>query len=101
FEWERFRRDTLRFMAAYDVIVCPAAEDCAPPRGHTSAREYIYTLPFSLTGYPVAVVRSGTSAEGMPLGVQIAARPWHDHVALAAATVIEQALGGWQMADVA
>ena len=98
FEWERFRRDMLRFIEAYDVIVCPTADDAAPTHGPVDTQTYAYTLPFSLTGWPVAVVRAGTSADGMPLGVQVTARPWHDHVALAAAAAIEAALGGWQLA---
>jgi amidase len=58
--------------------------------------EFIYTLPFSLTGYPCVVVRAGTSPEGLPIGVQVVAGPWRDDVALAAAQHIETALGGWR-----
>ena len=43
--------------------------------------------PFSLTGWPVAVVRAGT-ADGLPVGVQIAAQPWREDVALALAARI-------------
>jgi amidase len=42
------------------------------------------------------VVRAGTSPEGLPIGVQLIARPWHDHVALAAARHLQRALGGWR-----
>jgi len=52
-------------------------------------------MPFNITGWPATVVRAGTSPEGLPIGVQIAAKPWHDHVTLAAAKLIEQ-LGGWK-----
>ena len=37
-----------------------------------------------------------TGAEGMPIGVQLVARPWREDVALAAAAVVEAASGGWQ-----
>jgi len=47
------------------------------------------------------VVRCGTAADGMPIGVQVVARPWRDDVALAAAGVLERALGGWQRAGLA
>jgi amidase len=95
FEWDRLRRDFLGFMRTYDAILCPVA---AGPAGFGAAGEvdFIYTLPFSLTGYPVVAVRAGTSPEGLPIGVQIAARPWRDDVALAIASHIEGALGGWQ-----
>jgi amidase len=96
FEWDRLRRDFLGFMRRFDLMVCPAAGE---PAGFGAAgeMEFIYTLPFSLTGYPCVVVRAGTSAEGLPIGVQLAARPWCDDVALAAAGCIESALGGWQL----
>ena len=99
FEWDRLRRAFLGFMNDVDVIVCPAAGDAAPRAGESSDADFIYTLPFSLTGYPCVVVRAGTSADGLPLGVQIVARQWSDHVALAAARVIEQASGGWKRAQ--
>jgi amidase len=51
-------------------------------------------LPYSLTGNPVAVVRAGTE-EGLPIGVQVIARNWEDATALAAAAIIERALGPW------
>lgn len=87
-------------MQRFDVIVCPVAEGVAPLHGEPITGEtYIYQLPYSLTGYPVAVVRAGTSAEGLPIGVQIVARPWHDHVALAAALAIEAAFDAWPAPD--
>ena len=45
---------------------------------------------------PGAVVRAGTSSEGLPVGVQLVAPPWREEVALAAAAAIETALGGWR-----
>ena len=96
FEWDRLRRAFLGFMAEVDVIVCPAASTAAPLAADYTAADFVHTLPYSLTGYPCVVVRAGASTDGLPLGVQIVARPWCDHVALAAAQVIERALGGWQ-----
>ncbi len=95
FRWDRFRRALIAFIGEYDAILTPAAEK--PAMHHDADGGWIpYTLPYSLTGYPCAVVRAGTSPEGMPIGVQIAARPWREDVALALAQVIEQACGGWQ-----
>jgi amidase len=100
FEWERFRASMLRFMADYDVIVCPAAADVAPPHREITGDDFVYTLPYSLTGYPVVVVPCGESG-GMPVGMQVVAAPWRDDVALAAAAAIERALGGGRIAEVA
>lgn len=95
FLWDRFRRALIGFMAEHDLILTPAAELPATPHGDHPGR-IPYTLPYSLTGYPCVVVRGGTSPEGMPIGVQVVARPWRDDVALAAAGALERELGGWQ-----
>jgi amidase len=95
FVWDRFRRALTSFMADYDVIVTPAAELPATPHGESSGR-ISYTLPYSLVGWPCVVVRGGTSPEGMPIGVQVVARPWREDVALAVAHHLEVELGGWQ-----
>jgi amidase len=95
FSWDRFRRALIDFMADYDVIVTPAAERPATPHG-TDGGGIPYTLPYSLTGWPCVVVRAGTSPEGLPIAVQIVARPWRDDLALAVAQQIERGLGGWQ-----
>jgi amidase len=51
-----------------------------------------YTTPHSLTGWPAATGPAGSSPEGLPICVQLVARPWRDDVALAAALAIERAL---------
>jgi amidase len=46
-------------------------------------------MTHNLTGWPAAVVRCGTSKEGLPIGVQIAANPWREDITLAIARVLE------------
>ncbi len=95
FEWDLFRRKVLAFMQHWDVILTPAAEH--PAHEHGSPEAAIpYTLTYSLTGYPAGVVRAGTSAEGLPIGVQVVGRPWRDDVVLAVMNYLEESLGGWQ-----
>ncbi|MGA8924444.1 MAG: amidase family protein, partial [Candidatus Dormiibacterota bacterium] len=100
--WDGFRTAMLQFMARFDIVVTPVAPDVAPQyRAKTvPAHEFSYTIPFSLSGNPCVVVRAGSSPEGLPIGVQVVARNWHDDVALRAARRIEQALGGWRPASV-
>ncbi|MEW6505328.1 MAG: amidase [Chloroflexota bacterium] len=95
FLWDRLRRAMIAFMADHDLILTPAAELPAQPHGQPEGR-IPYTLPYSLTGYPAVVVRCATSPEGLPIGVQVVARPWREDVTLAAARLLEQTLGGWQ-----
>ncbi len=96
FEWDRLRRAFAGFMADVDVIVCPVGSDVASKSLAYSEADYVHTLPYSLTGYPCVIVRAATSNEGLPIGVQIVARPWCDHVALVCARMVERELGGWQ-----
>jgi amidase len=53
-------------------------------------------MAYNVAGWPAAVVRCGESANGLPIGVQIAAAPWREDIALAAALRLERELGGWQ-----
>jgi amidase len=93
--WDSFRSAMLQFMTRYDAILCPVDPHPAPRHDEDDPGRFAYTLGFSLSGWPCAVVRAGTSAEGMPIGVQIAARPWSDRVALSVARHIERHVGGW------
>ena len=97
-QWDAFRSAMLSFMKRYDVVVCPV---CAfPGMVHGSTYDLLeafsYTMTYNLTGWPGAVVRAGTSPEGLPIGVQVVARPWREDVALAVAQFLEGALGGFQ-----
>jgi len=53
------------------------------------------TAVFNLVGVPVTQVPLGLNPEGLPLGVQVAAAPDRDHVAIATALALERAFGGW------
>ncbi len=90
---DRFRDRMFAFAGHYDAILSPVAARPAVPHG-TSIQEdvfrgYSYTMTHNLTGWPAAVVRCGTSREGLPIGIQIAAHPWREDVALALARAIE------------
>jgi amidase len=89
-------------MKRYDVILCPVDPHPALPHGDTMRSDFptygvtAYTKPFSMAGWPSVVVRVGTSPEGIPIGVQVAAAPWQDLVALMVAQVIERGFRGWR-----
>ena len=97
-EWDRFRSAMLSFLEHYDLILCPVNAYPAMKHGDTVDKSlaFSYTRVFNLTGWPGVVVRCGTSPEGLPIGVQVVARPWCEDVALAVAQHLESALGGWQ-----
>jgi amidase len=90
----------LTFADRDDVILSPVFPSPARHHGAMNVPGEIeptsYTTPASLTGWPAATVRCGTSPEGLPVGVQLVARPWRDDVALAAALHLERELGGFR-----
>jgi amidase len=92
-EWDRYRTTMLEFLESTDLVLCPVAPHAAVAQGDPIS--WRYTTPHSLTGWPCAVVRAGASG-ALPVGVQLVAGPWQDHVALAAAAAVEHALGGWR-----
>ena len=96
--WDALRREMLAFMSDYDVLLCPVCSFASMAHGSTYDRlpSFSYTMASNLTGWPAAVVRGGTTQEGLPIGVQIIAQPWREDVALAVAQCLQQALGGWQ-----
>jgi amidase len=97
-QWDAFRRSLLSFMEQFDVMVCPVCSFPGMVHGSTYDRlsAFSYTMTYNLTGWPAAVVRAGSSRAGLPIGVQIVARPWREDVALAVAAKIERASGGYQ-----
>jgi amidase len=98
--WDAFRTEMLAFMERFDVLLTPVFPEPARRHGDMNRRGELdptgFTTPHSLTGAPAATVRCGTSATGLPIGVQLVARPWRDDVALAAALQLERALGGYR-----
>jgi amidase len=100
FQLDAWRGQMLSFMRDYDLVLCPPCARTAMPHGTTFDEDnqlvFSYTMIYNLTGWPAAVVRASTSPEGLPVGVQLVARPWRDDVALAAAAAVERATGGWQ-----
>ena len=95
-----FRARMHEFLRDYDAVLSPVCATPAVAHGTSTQDEifrgFSYTMTYNVTGWPAAVVRCGQSAEGLPIGVQVAAHPWREDVALAVALRLEQEFGGWQ-----
>jgi amidase len=102
-ELDLLRSKTLAEMSKYPVLLCPAASIPAFRHGE---REWMvsgqvvkyldavrYTQWFNALAAPAAVVPVGSSPEGLPIGVQIVARPFEDETALGVAAVVDAAFG--------
>jgi amidase len=102
-EMDLIRSKTLEEMSEHPVLLCPVASIPAFRHGE---REWIienkvvdyldavrHTQWFNTLAAPAAVVPVGHSPEGLPIGVQIVARPFHDETALGIAAVVDAAFG--------
>jgi amidase len=99
----------LGWMKSYDVFICPTNGKPAQPidaaageggggGGSGPPNGWPYTGVFNSTGWPVVVVRCGTSTDGnnLPIGLQIVCAPWREDICLAVASFLEGKSGGWQ-----
>jgi len=79
------------------VLLHPTHPRVAPRHGRTVGKPWLLTTTavFNLAGLPVAQIPLGLNSRGLPLGVQAAAGPDRDHVAVAVALELERAFGGW------
>ena len=104
-------RDALRIdifsqMHEHPVLLCPVTSIPAFRHGERDWQvagqrvsyldAWSYCAWFNLLGMPAAVVPVGESKEGLPIGVQIVAKPWCEELALSVAAVVEKECGGWR-----
>jgi Asp-tRNA(Asn)/Glu-tRNA(Gln) amidotransferase A subunit family amidase len=102
-ESDRVRARFLAEMREFPVLLCPA---CAVPAFRPFERSWTvegrsvgyldamrYTQWWNLLGGPAAVVPVSRSVEGLPIGVQIAGRPYADELTLTVAAAVESEFG--------
>ena len=102
-EADTLRAILLEEMREYPILLMPV---CSIPAFRHGERQWQiegqqvdyldamrYTQWFNLLGAPAAVVPVGRSPEGLPIGIQIAGRPWHDEAVLGIAAAIERDFG--------
>ncbi len=102
-ELDVLRAKTLAQMSEFPVLLCPTASIPAFRHGERAwiidgkTVAYLdamrYTQWFNAFACPAAVIPVGRSPEGLPIGVQIAARPFEDETALGVAAVVDAAFG--------
>jgi amidase len=102
-EMDLIRSKTLEAMRDYPLLLCPVASIPAFRHGERTwiveghPVDYLdavrHTQWFNVLASPAAVVPVGRSPEGLPIGVQIAGRPFHDETVLAVAAVLDAAFG--------
>ena len=94
----------LEALGQRDLLLAPTAPRTAPPiaqgqvpvtsKEAAASRFFTrrsYTTPFSLAGVPAISIPCGFGAAGLPIGLQIAGRPFDEPTVLRAAWAYEQA----------
>jgi amidase len=87
-------------MQQFPVLLCPVASIPAFHHGERSWQiegqtvgyldAWSYCEWFNLLGMPAVTIPVAQSSEGLPIGVQIVARPWQEELVLALAEVLDQ-----------
>jgi len=102
-ELDAMRAKTLEEMSQHPILLCPVAS--IPAFKHQErvwmiegrVVEYLdavrHTQWFNALAAPAAVVPVGRSPDGLPIGVQIAGRPYEDETVLGIAAVVDAAFG--------
>jgi fatty acid amide hydrolase 2 len=89
--------DTLLETIGDGVLLYPPFPRLVPKHRHTIGQPWLATNTaiFNLYGLPATQVPLGLGDGGLPLGVQVVARPGADQVCFAVALELEAAFGGW------
>lgn len=101
-ERDGLRGELLAMMESTPLIVAPVGATAAFPHKASKVsidresvsvfRAFSYAQTFNVFDLPAVVVRAGSTAAGLPIGVQIVGRPFAERTVLAAATILEGAL---------
>ena len=107
---EQFRRvlieDFRKLFEELDAIVTPTTPSTAWPRDATTveiaggpesalAGSWRLTYPFNLTGMPAISLPCGFDRDGLPIGLQIAAKPFDEAMVLRVAQAYEKRHDWW------
>jgi Asp-tRNA(Asn)/Glu-tRNA(Gln) amidotransferase A subunit family amidase len=93
-------------MRDFPVLLCPVAAIPAFRHGERTWRvegqtvsyldAWSYTEWFNLLGTPAVSVPVGESSDGLPIGIQLIARPWQEEVLLSIAEALDEKRGAWR-----
>src|SRR5579863_5729770 len=107
---DALRMEVFRQMRDYPILLCLVASIPAFRHGERSWEidgqtvQYLdawsYCEWFNLLGTPAVVVPISKSKDGLPIGVQLVARPWQEELVLAVAAELEAQRGTWEAPDI-
>ncbi|XP_078218712.1 fatty-acid amide hydrolase 2 isoform X3 [Callithrix jacchus] len=94
---QSLRKELVEMLGDDGVFLYPSHPTVAPKHHVPLTRpfNFAYTGVFSALGFPVTQCPLGLNAKGLPLGIQVVAAPFNDHLTLAVAEYLEKTFGGW------
>jgi aspartyl-tRNA(Asn)/glutamyl-tRNA(Gln) amidotransferase subunit A len=91
-ERTRLVQEVAAAMVGCDLLMMPTRQMVAPVLGgYDSSAGPSLTRPFNITGYPALSLCNGFSTTGLPTSLQIAGRPFEDHLVLKVGDAFEKA----------
>lgn len=101
------RHDIGDFFRGYDLLLSPSAAVTSPRHGVLGLdhegfdpieycaygdRPVQFSFPFNVAGAPAISLPLAMHSNGLPIGIQLAGRPAEDHVVIALAAALEEAM---------
>ncbi|MGW0181255.1 amidase [Nocardia sp. NPDC003345] len=109
---ELHRRSWRRLFAEFDAVVCPITPTPAFPHDHTGGLEdrrididgvgypyfdqLVWAGMATMPGLPATAIPTGTSPDGLPVGVQLIGPMFEDRTPLRLAELLEHEIGGFR-----
>jgi amidase len=95
--WHNYQSSMLGFFNDFDILISPVnAHTAIKHEEQEEMEDYTYTSAYNLTGWPSTVIRAGTDGQGLPIGIQIIARPFREDHSLGLAAWLESRLGPFE-----
>ncbi|XP_075238348.1 fatty-acid amide hydrolase 2 isoform X2 [Lycorma delicatula] len=94
---KELKNELLEVLGDNGILLFPSAPESAPYHYAPFFRPYnfAYWAIFNVLKFPVTQVPLGLDKRNLPIGVQVVAAPYKDHLCIAVARELEKAFGGW------
>ncbi|XP_047620159.1 fatty-acid amide hydrolase 2 [Phacochoerus africanus] len=94
---ESLHKELTEMLGDDGIFLYPSHPTVAPKHHVPLTRpfNFAYTGVFNALGLPVTQCPLGLNSRGLPLGIQVVAGPFNDHLTLAVAQYLEKSFGGW------